>query len=438
MYEIMVGRTEDDKKKFGTEGVFLLGKHYVKMGQTTSLSNEVLVDVARSHVIFVCGKRGSGKSYSLGVIAEGLSTLPDEIAQNLCIIILDTMGIFWTMKYENKKEEDLLKEWKLKPQGIKVQIFTPQGYYKDFKEKGIPTDFPFSIRPSELSASDWCMTFNIKLSHPLGVLIERVLTDLSEKKEDFSIEDIIKAIRADARFEKNIREAAENRFLTANSWGLFSSKGTKMEDLIAPGKVAVLDVSCYSALLGSKEVTNLVIGLVSKKIFTERMIYRRKEELEEVKQAFTLAEEKPSKKELPLVWLMIDEAHEFLPKQGETTATQPLLTLLREGRQPGISLVLASQQPGQIHTDVMTQSDIVISHRLTAKIDTDALGLLMQSYLRENLDKLLDELPRTTGAALVFDDTNERMYPIQIRPRFTWHGGQAPTPIRKKKELFRF
>lgn len=377
-------------------------------------------------------------SYSLGVIAEGLSTLPEDIAQNLSIIILDTMGIFWTMKYENKKDEDLLKEWKVESQAVKLQIYTPQGYYEDFKEKGIPTDFPFSIRPSDLNASDWCMTFDIKMSHPIGVLIERIITELSEKKQNFSMDDIIKAIKADTRFEKNTRDAAENRFMTAKSWGLFSTKGTKIDELAAAGKVTVLDVSCYSALLGSKEVTNLVIGLVSKKLFTERMVHRRKEELEEVKQTFELTEEKPAKKELPLVWLMIDEAHEFLPKVGETTATQPLLTLLREGRQPGISLVLASQQPGQIHTDVMTQSDIVLCHRITARIDIEALGLLMQSYLRENLDKLLNDLPRIKGAALIFDDTNERMYPMQVRPRFTWHGGQAPTPIRKKKELFKF
>ena len=50
-----------------------------------------------------------------------------------------------------------------------------------------------------------------------------------------------------------------------------------------------------------------------------------------------------------------------------------LTQLLREGRQPGISLVLATQQPGQIHKDVMTQSDIVISHRVTSATDLEAL-----------------------------------------------------------------
>jgi hypothetical protein len=137
-----------------------------------------------------------------------------------------------------------------------------------------------------------------------------------------------------------------------------------------------------------------------------------------------------------MVWLIIDEAHEFLPNRGKNAATEPLVTIMREGRQPGISLVLATQQPGKIHTDVMTQSDIVIAHRLTAKIDVDALGMLMQSYMREGLDGYLNTLPPLKGSAIVFDDNNERVYPMRVRPRLTWHGGEAPSAIPKKKEIF--
>ncbi len=146
---------------------------------------------------------------------------------------------------------------------------------------------------------------------------------------------------------------------------------------------------------------------------------------------------KPEEKEkMPLVWLVIDEAHEFLPKEGKTAASDALITILREGRQPGISLILASQQPGKIHTDVMTQADTLISHRLTARLDTEALGALMQSYMREGLDKFLNDLPRVKGAALILDDTNEKIYPIKIRPRFTWHGGESPTALEdEEKEL---
>ena len=138
----------------------------------------------------------------------------------------------------------------------------------------------------------------------------------------------------------------------------------------------------------------------------------------------------------PLIWIFIDEAHEFLPNTGKTVASQPLITVLREGRQPGLSLVLATQQPGKIHTDVITQSDIVIAHRLTAKIDTQALSAIMQSYMREGLDKQLNYLPRVKGAAIIFDDINEKLYPMRVRPRYTWHGGSSPTVILKKKKIF--
>src|SRR3989344_5888620 len=61
MYDIILGRDEEDRKKYGTEGTIFIGKHYVKMGQITSLSNKIYMDVAKSHVVFICGKRGSGK-----------------------------------------------------------------------------------------------------------------------------------------------------------------------------------------------------------------------------------------------------------------------------------------------------------------------------------------------------------------------------------------
>jgi len=440
MYEIIVGRDESDKKKLGDRGTIFLGKLYVKMGATTSLSNKILMDVARSHVILVCGKRGSGKSYSLSVIAEEIANLPEEIAQNLSVLMFDTMGIFWTMKYPNEREADLLEQWNLKPKGLEhIKIYTPIGYYSKYKKENFPTDAPFAIKPSELSAGDWCNVFGISLTDPIGVLIERVIDKFQEKELDYEIKDILKAIEEDEKTEDKIKFATENRFIAAEGWGLFSKKATPIKDIIDNGKVTVLDVSCYTYVAGAWSIKNLVIGLICKKLLTERMISRKIEEFRTIERGYSPffeVEEEEKEEKMPLVWILLDEAHESLPKEGSTPATDALVQVLREGRQPGISLVLATQQPGEIHKDVITQSDIVISHRITARKDITALNDIMQTYLSADIMRYLNELPSLKGSAIILDDTSERIYPMRVRPKFSWHGGEAPTAVKvKRKEI---
>ncbi len=370
-------------------------------------------------------------SYTMGVIAEGVSDLPKEIKSNLSIIMLDTMGVYWTMKYANKQDKDLLEDWGLEGKDLDVQIFTPEKYHEEYKEKGVPTDYSFAIKASELSGQDWIMTFELKNNDPVAVLIERIVYEMQEEHPDYNIDDIIKKIEKDKDASKNDKNSAKNLFRNALTWGLFSDKGTPLNSIVKAGQVSVLDVSCYATMPGSWNVKNLVIGLVAQKLFVNRMIARKEEEYKEVHKSENPFSDDEVKQEEPLVWLVIDEAHEFLPVEGKTLATDPLVTILREGRQPGISLILATQQPGKIHTDVMTQSDTVIAHRITAKLDTEALGMLMQSYMRKGLVEELDNLPREKGAAIIFDDTNERMYPIRVRPRFTWHGGGSPSALKE-------
>jgi len=445
VYEIVLGREEKDKEKWGSEGSILLGKQYVKMGQVTTLSQPVFLDVDKAHVVFVCGKRGSGKSYCLGVIAEGIATMEEKYREKLSVLMLDTMGIYWTMKYPNHQDELLLKEWGMEGKAIEnVRIFTPTGYFQKYKEKGIPTDFPFSINPAELAPENWNLTFDINVNDPMAVFIERTILTLKKNQDIFDIDNIIAALDADEREDPKIKNAAINRFKAVKEWGIFSKDATPMKNLAKAGTINILDLSAYAVMPGGWKIKHLVMGIVCEKLFIERMIVRKGEEFSSIHSAvhYIVSDETDEAKlmgeKMPIVWIMIDEAHEFLPREGKTAASNSLITLLREGRQPGVALVLATQQPGKIHTDAMTQSDVILAHRLTAKVDTDALGSLLQSYLRIGLDQALEDLPKVAGACLAVDDVNERMYPMRIRPRFSWHGGSAPNIIKEKKKIFDF
>jgi len=374
-------------------------------------------------------------SYSLGVIAEELANLEGEAAKNLAPLIFDTMGIFWTMKYKNEKDKPLLQDWDLKPKNLPAVVFVPFGKEEEYKEKKIPFDKTFALKSSELEAEDWVTLFNLQMTSLPGVLITRAITELKETKKGYTIDNIQDQINKDHHSSKETKEIVSALFFAADSWGIFSQEeeGTKISDLVNPGTTTVLDVSVYSSV-GAFNVRALVISLISKKIFESRMTARKKEELESLEQGQDYLSYQQKKKD-PLVWIFIDEAHEFLPKTGKTPATDALVQLLREGRQPGVSLVLATQQPGQIHRDVMTQSDIVLSHRITAKPDIEALNEIMQTYLLENIKQQIDNLPSEKGSAIILDDNSERIYPIRVRPRFTWHGGEAPTAVQAEEKI---
>tara|TARA_Y100000034_G_scaffold135258_1_gene206441 strand:- start:3609 stop:4910 length:1302 start_codon:yes stop_codon:yes gene_type:complete len=424
MYEITLGRNETDRKKLGTLGTIPIGKHYITMERDKSLANPILLDVNKPHAILVAGKRGSGKSYTLGVIMEGMSTLQKEISQNLATIIFDTMGIYWTMKYPNFKDDTELVKFNLKPEELQPVIFVPTGKFNKYQEKNLPIDKPFAIRPSDVSVEQWSEIFGIEILSPEGLLLERAIESAKEENPNYSMKLLVNKVLKE-KSSPSSKEILKNRLNFIKKWGIFDEKGTPFEELIKGGQISIIDLSAYAEVENGNKIKALVIGLLSSEILKKRMDARKDEELKLIKDPTGKGQS-----EMPMLWMFIDEAHEFLPKEGQTAATFPLIELLREGRQPGISLVLATQQPGQIHTDVMTQSDIIISHRVTSNFDVTALNEIMQTYTTGEIQKYLDNLPRVKGSAIVLDDTNEKIFPIQIRPRISWHGGGDPTAIR--------
>ena len=434
-FDVIVGRDVSDKEKFGDRGLIFIGKGYVKMGNYTSLSNRILLDVARSHAILIAGKRGSGKSYTLSVIAEGLANLPHEEGKNIASLIFDTMGVFWTMKYENEKDKELLSEWGLKPKKIPVRVFIPFGRAEHYDSNGLPYDGKISIDCSELDSEDWFSIFNLNMLSYEGALIQKSISHLRKKGGRYQVKDIIEQIKKDSDSSVEMKAIVSNLFSSAESWGIFSlnDENLEIQKIVSPGVTSVIDLSNYSST-SSFNIRALIISIISRKLFDLRVNERKNEELEAIRsgQDYLLYN---SNKESPLVWIFVDEAHEFLPQDGKTPATDSLIQILREGRQPGISLVLATQQPGKIHSDAMTQSDIVISHRLTSSSDLKALNSIMQNYLLEDITTQMGNLPSLKGSGLILDDNSERIYPMRVRPKFTWHGGESPSAVKAEIKI---
>ena len=371
-----------------------IGRYYAL---DSSLGSDVYIDILRPHIVLICGKRGYGKSYTIGVFIEEMGLLEKKVKENLGVVVFDTLGIYWTTKFANKEEKLLLERWNCTPEGFEINLFVPKRYVKQYKENKIDVK-PYSIRVSELSAFHWCQLFDVKPSSSFGIVLTRAVLRMKEKSDLFSISDLLNCIKKDERCNDEIKGAAENFLSFAESWGVFDKKGIEITELVKRGEISVLDISNLS----NPVLKDIVASIIGRKIFEERV----------------------KENGMPMVWMAIDEAQLFLPNDKETLGKEIFIKeWMRQGRQPGLSLIMATQRPSSLDSEVLSHADIIICHRLTAQEDIDALSNIRPTYMHSTIKESIKKVGDERGVALIVDDTSESSHIIKIRPRISWHGG---------------
>ena len=413
MPSIIIGRDQSDSEKFGEKGTLFIAKHIVGTGEDAHLTSPILVDALRPHSIIICGKRGTGKSYTLGTIVEEIKNLPWEIQKHLSVMIIDVQGIFWTMKYPNntRKSRELLKQWGMEPKGIDIKVYVPEGQAEKFRKAGVKYDGTFSIKPSSLRPDQWLDLFGLEMTNPVGILLQTVTSKL--QGTHYTIDNLIYAISQAEGFD-NEKIVLKNLLDASKQWGIFGERG--FPDILVPGKASVIDVS-----MTPESMRTVLFAVLAEQILEERIEARRQEELGIIESAEI--------KRKPMCWIVMDEAHNFVPAKGRVASSEILLRIAKEGRQPGVSTVFATQMPNKLHSDIIAQSDMIISHRLTARSDVEALKAIMQTYMLFGIEKYLNELPRLKGTAIILDDNSERIYKVRTRPRTSWHAGSSPVAL---------
>jgi len=314
---------------------------------------EVRVDLDRPHVGLVVGKRGYGKSYTLGVLAEELAR-----ADGVVPVVADPMGIFGSLA-------DL---------GAAV------------------VDRP-RVRADALDPRAWCDLLGLAPDAPAGALVWQAAAARSTLAG-------MRAFVADAdtKAERATRRAADNHLALAESWDAFDPDGLAATDLLdapsATGTSAgtVLDLSGLDPGPANALVRGVAGGLYE-----------------------YCVREYPDR----LPWLLVDEAHAFF----EGVGSPALRTAVTRGRQPGLSLVAATQRPAALPGVAVSQADLLFAHRLTSRADLDALAAARPTYLGASIEERLPDAP---GEVLLVDDVTESAHAVRVRERETPHGGGSP------------
>lgn len=359
-------------------------------------------------------------SYSAGVILEEFCMLPEEYKKNLAFVVVDPMGIYWSMKYSNEAQSELLRKWNLEPKDLKdcVKIFVPEKQKEEYLKAEIPIDGTITIALKEFTAEDLILSFGLKRTEEISIALEKSFNRLLESQQDFGFDELIDKIKDDVETRKEVKDALVSLLTVADQWGLISKEGINIEELVKPGIVTIIDLS----RMRSSELRTLLTALITRKTYFDRVLARKEEERIKI-------EGGTASMKFPVTWLVLEESHNFIPSDREVASSEPIKRLAKEGREPGIGLVVITQMPAKVHQDILSQTDIVISFRLTSRDDLNALHAVYQTYMAEDLEKIINKLPRQPGAAILLDDNLEKIFTVNIRPRMSWHAGGTAAVI---------
>ena len=397
------------------------------------LNADAWLDVTFPHVIYITGTRGSGKSFDLGVLLEGISSLKDaspiqnQISPTTSVLI-DTQSQFWTLRYPPNKEvsanADQLRElerWNVKPNALSnCRLFIPKG------SPSITGDeTKFQIRPSLVRHEEWCALIREDVYSPQGHVLARTIEALRD--QNYSIDDMLGYIGTASNWP-GVADASRNAVIYKvddyRRTDLFSADGLDIKSLLRKGQCSVFLLRDLR-----NEDKALITGLIARQLFTIMGEHHRQMKVDR------FFGNDPKNTDIPnKVWLFIDEAHVVAPNDAPSPAREALVEYVKRGRDAGLSLVLATQQPSAVDDRILSQVNLSFSHRLTFQADitaatnripTKLLGALkLQGVEVKDFGDMLRYLE--AGQCFLGDHNTSRTVLIQIRPRVTSHGGYSP------------
>ena len=382
------------------------------LGRGLETEANVYLDASKSRAILICGKRGSGKSYTMGVIIEELHRSAD-----VTILVVDPMGIFHTMSLPNSEQESIVWDWGDSPHGLPTKVLVPGdaverygGFdiVQEMEQRGV-NFVSLAMNPSDVSPESWCDSFGIAINEPMGIALTKAIHRCRRKHgETYFISEMAREVEADPRANERTIDALVNRLEMAEQWDIFATdRYHDPSEILETGFVNVLDLSVIDS--GRYGRRGLILAVLCRDLFRKRSIARRREEL-------GLAPQKQK------FWLLIDEAHQFVPAGRSALGKEELVRWVKEGRQPGLSLVVATQQPSAVDIEVLSQCGVILSHALTTRDDKNALNRLTKDYMSNDLGTYINQIART-GQAVFVDDDVESIDMIQVRPRVSKPGG---------------
>ena len=227
--------------------------------------------------------------------------------------------------------------------------------------------------------------------------------------------------------------ALRQRLGSLQRTGLFADVGTAIGELLASGRVTVVMLGrlpqSYRAAVVAV-LTRLLIDARSNAAFAEKRLVLDPELTEDEADRLRASRETG----VPRTVVVLDEAQSFLAPGPGNPTRDLFVRLVKEGRNMGLSAVLATQQPSAIDQRVLSQVETFVTHQLVTEADIRAVRDNLKSEMPEAVQfgkqslefgGLLRLLPPGVCVVSAADMNvqTKRAVIVSVRPRATVHGG---------------
>ena len=337
----------------------------------------------------VLAKTGSGKSYTAAVLLEEL------LEKRVALLIIDPHGEYASMKEANREGD--FARFKVKPRGYDVTVYTPADMAVNTR-----ADRPYRFSGLNLTAREVAKMIPHDATSGQISLLYEAISALHAETDVYSLEDIIdQVVKSTSKVKWNLVSNLESLL----DLGIFSGTATPIEELLRPGRAAVIDMTGILP-----ELQSMIVSRLLSEIFEAR-----------------------KRRRIAPGMVVIEEAHNYIPERGTGNAasTGIIRTIAAEGRKFGLGLMVISQRPARVDKNVISQCNTQIIMRVTNPNDLRALSKGLEGMTSE----LEEEIKRLSpGVALLVSNEIERPITVSVRPRKSRHGGVSTPIVAKAKK----
>ena len=396
-FDIMVGKTTPFSEQYGI------------LGRTINGNRKIALDLSETNTISLFGVQGGGKSYTIGTVSEmtlkqfpEINLLPGPMASVIFHYSesLDYAPEFTSMVYPNDDARQLAKlkeQYGAEPGSISdVIMLAPEDKVEERQEEYPSIQvLPIKFHSKDLNVQDWM--FLLKAVGNDSTYITQLKAIMRANRKNLNIEDLKESVEASSLLSASQKSLAMQRLSFAEE---YIDDTMRLGEILRPGRLIIVDLR--DEFIEKDDALGLFVIMLN--IFSGVKVYKDK--------GFNK-------------FIVFDEAHKYMNNKDLTST---IVTAIREMRHKGVSMMIASQDPMSLPTDIIELSSVMILHRFNSP---QWVKHVQHSIIQLQNLTASDMASLGTGEAYLWatkatdKGVTNRPVKISTRPRVTKHGGDT-------------